>query len=100
MIDPLCRAALDKAGTSPLVTHLTAAGPSLVDDLLVELGVPSADLRKMRTPLERAGAVVSRSVTVPTADGGHRHTSELRLWTQLQPQATFLPRPSRHSTIC
>jgi hypothetical protein len=84
VLEPLCRAALAAAAGSPLVAHLQSAGPSLVDDLLVELGLSSAALRRMREPLERTGAVVTRSVTLPARTGGHRHTSELRLWTQAE----------------
>jgi hypothetical protein len=84
VLDPLCRTALAAAAGSPLVAHLQSAGPSLVDDLLVELGLSSAALRRMREPLERTGAVVTRSVTLPARTGGHRHTSELRLWTQAE----------------
>ena len=43
-------------------------------------------LRAARGPLERTGAVVSRSIVVET-EGGHRHTSELRRWDQV-----FAPR--------
>jgi hypothetical protein len=82
VIDPLCRAAQEAAAGSPLVAHLAAAGPSLVDDLVVELGLSAAGLRRMRTPLERSGAVIARSVQVPARTGGHRHTAELRLWDQ------------------
>ena len=84
VLDPLCRAALDAARDSPLVAHLRSAGPSLVDDLRVELGLSAAALRRLREPLERTGAIVTRSVTVPAATGGHRHTSELRLWPQAE----------------
>ena len=94
-IDPLCRDALARAAASPLVTHLAAAGPSLVDDLLVELGATAAELRKMRRPLERVGAIVSRSITVPAPAGGHRHTSELRLWTQLESHAAASTSPEQ-----
>jgi hypothetical protein len=80
LLDPLCRAALDAARDSPLVAHLRSAGPSLVDDLQVEMGLSAPALRRLREPLERTGAVVNRSVTVPARTGGHRHTSELRLW--------------------
>ena len=84
VLDPLCRAALAAAADSPLLAHLCSAGPSLVDDLLVELGLSSSALRRMREPLERTGALVARSVTLPARTGGHRHTSELRLWTQAE----------------
>ncbi|HEY7258515.1 MAG TPA: hypothetical protein VH459_05565 [Gaiellales bacterium] len=84
ILDPLCRAAVKAAAASPLVAHLEAAGPSLVEDLQVELGLAAGGLRRLRAPLESAGAIVSRSVTVPARTGGHRHTSELRLWTQAE----------------
>jgi hypothetical protein len=84
VLDPLCRAALAAAGDSPLVAHLRSAGPSLAEDLHVELGLSAAALRRLRGPLERTGALVARSVTVPGRTGGHRHTSELRLWTQAE----------------
>jgi hypothetical protein len=84
VLDPLCRAAVEAAAESPLAAHLEAAGPSLVEDLQVELGLSAAALRRLRGPLERTGAVVARSVTVPARSGGHRHTSELRLWTQAE----------------
>ena len=87
LLDPLCRAALDAARDSPLVAHLRSAGPSLVDDLRVELGLSAPALRRLREPLERTGAIVTRSVTVPAATGGHRHTSELRLWPQAETPA-------------
>ena len=79
-IDPLCCEALAAAAGSPLVAHLAAAGPSLVEDLRLELGLSAAALRRMRVPLERVGAVIARPVRLPTAAGGHRHTAELRLW--------------------
>jgi hypothetical protein len=81
-IDPLCREALAaaRASGSPLVEHLAGAGPSLVDDLRIELGLDARALRRVRAPLERVGAVIARSITVPASSGGHRHTAELRLW--------------------
>jgi hypothetical protein len=88
VLDPLCRAAVEAAAASPLVVHLRAAGPSLAEDLQVELGLSAAVLRRLRAPLERNGAIVSRSVTVPARTGGHRHTSELRLWP---PAETAVP---------
>ena len=58
VLDPLCRAALDAAGDSPLVAHLRSAGPSLVDDLLVELGLSS---RRAPPDARSAGADRGRS---------------------------------------
>jgi hypothetical protein len=84
-IDPLCREALAAAADSPLVRHLASAGPSLVEELRLELGLSAAALRRMRDPLERVGAVTARPVRLPTAAGGHRHTAELRLWEGRNP---------------
>jgi hypothetical protein len=87
-VDPLARAALAEAGASAderakLVRHLRAAGPSTIDDVKAELGFPPPTLRVIRERLETLGALVSREIEVPDAKGGHRHTSELRLWDQL-----------------
>jgi hypothetical protein len=89
--DPLCRAELQRAeegdhgeeGTR-LVAHLSAAGPSLLDEVREELGSSTKALRSARVRLERVGAVVSRDVVLHR-DGHHRHTSELRRWDQLDP---------------
>ena len=91
VVDPLARAALADAEGTPLVAHLAAAGPSLVEELRDELGLDAGELRRMRGPLERSGAVLSTSVTVPTAEGGHRHTSELRRWDQEFPAVPAVP---------
>ena len=81
---PLCRAELARADAGELgedarrlVAHLAAAGPSALDELKEELDLDAAALRRVRTPLERAGAVVTRGLVVPAKRGGHRHTSEL-----------------------
>jgi hypothetical protein len=91
LADSLARAALADAAGLPLLRHLEAAGPSLVDDLQIELGLDAAALRRLRRPLERVGALVSRSVTVPAASGGHRHTSELMRWDQAFPDPPAKP---------
>ncbi len=86
-IDPLARAALaeaDGAGDerSRLVRHLKSAGPSKLDDVKDELGLPAPALRKVREKLESVAAVVSRDIAIDDAKGGHRHTSELLRWDQ------------------
>ena len=93
LADPLCRAGLDaaaEAGGDPaaLLAHLAAAGPSPLADLRVELEWAAARLRRARRPIERSGALVSRSVTVPADGGGHLHTSVLARWDQAFPQPT------------
>lgn len=91
LVDPLARTALADAADLPLLRHLDAAGPSLIDDLQIELGLDADALRRMRRPLERVGALISRSVTVPAASGGHRHTSELLRWDQAFPEQPAAP---------
>jgi hypothetical protein len=106
LLDPICRAETDRVraadpGWRRLLDHLAAAGPSLADDLRVELGLKRQELKALRDPLERCGALVARSVTLPagtgptepgghatepgghaTEPGGHTHASELARWDQ------------------
>ena len=91
LMDPLCRAALAAAATragdgAVLLGHLAAAGPSEVGDLKVELGWDASRLRRARGPLERTGAAVRRSVTLPARGRGHTHSSVLARWDQAFPQ--------------
>jgi len=44
----------------------------------------AAELKSLRVPLERCGAVISRSLQV-TAGEGHQHSSELVRWDQAYP---------------
>jgi hypothetical protein len=83
LLDPLCRAELESHSDDPLLRHLAAAGPSELDDLQVELGLAPKELKKLRVPLERCGAVVARSVVY---EDPHRHTSLLSRWDQLFPE--------------
>lgn len=88
LCDPLCRAALADAEAGALgpdaarvLAHLDAAGPSLLEELQEELALEPRALKRVREPLERVGAVVSRQVVVEP----HRHTSQLSRWDQLFP---------------
>ena len=82
LVDPLAREALGAAEGDDrrLLDHLAAAGPSTPDEIAEETGL---DARRLRRPLERVAALVSRSIVVDTPGGGHRHTSELRRWDQV-----------------
>jgi hypothetical protein len=87
LLDPICRAELERMrGADPawarLLDHLAEAGPSNIEDLQVELALTPKELKSLRAPLERCGAVVSRSLMV-TAGHGHTHTSELARWDQV-----------------
>ncbi len=86
LLDPICRAEIERAraadrGWARLLDHLAAAGPSSLDDLRTELGLTRHALKSLRAPLERCGAIVSRSMLV-TAGEGHLHSSELARWDQ------------------
>ena len=83
LLDPLCRAELASREDDPLLRHLAEAGPSELDDLQLELGVAPRELKRLRAPLERCGAVVARSVVY---EDPHRHTSELARWDQRFPE--------------
>jgi hypothetical protein len=53
----------------------------------LELGLKRQELKALRYPLERCGAIVSRSVVMPAGAGdGHVHSSELMRWDQAHPQ--------------
>jgi hypothetical protein len=91
LADPICRAELDRYGAEGrdgaiLLHHLGEAGPSELEDLKVELGWSASRLRSARSPLERAGAVVSHGVTLPARGRGHVHSSVLARWDQAFPE--------------
>jgi hypothetical protein len=86
LLDPICRAEIERMrAMAPdwdrLLDHLTVAGPSTIDDLQVELDLKPKELKATRSPLERCGAIVARSLMV-TAGEGHAHSSELWRWDQ------------------
>ncbi len=84
VLDPICRAEIERMRAADpewdrLLDHLAVAGPSNIEDLYVELGLKPKELKRLRSPLERCGAVVARSLEV-TAGQGHAHSSELVRW--------------------
>jgi hypothetical protein len=83
LLDPICRAELERLGDDPLLRHLAEAGPSELEDLQLELGLKPKELKDLRSPLERCGAVVSRSIVY---EEPHRHTSELSRWDHVVPE--------------
>jgi hypothetical protein len=89
LVDPICRAELARMEREEewerLLGHLADAGPSTLDDLQTELGLKPKELKQLRSPLERCGALVSRSVRVELPDGGHTHTSELLRYDHAYP---------------
>jgi hypothetical protein len=83
LIDPISRAELSRLEADPLLRHLAEAGPSELGDLQLELGLAPKELKRLRVPLERCGAVVARSIVY---EEPHRHTSLLARWDQVFPE--------------
>jgi hypothetical protein len=83
LIDPICRAELSRLESDPLLRHLAEAGPSELGDLQLELALAPKELKRLRAPLERCGAVVARSIVY---EEPHRHTSLLARWDQVFPE--------------
>lgn len=90
LVDPVCRAELARMEQhddwARLLAHLADAGPSTLEDLQTELGLKPKELKSLRYPLERCGAVVSRSLRVDLPGGRHTHTSELLRYDQAYPE--------------
>ncbi len=96
LVDPICRAEIARMeaeypGWARLLQHLADTGPAQVEDLQVELGLKPRELKSLRSPLERCGAIVSRQLVLETAGGGHAHTSELARWDQVFPEPASEP---------
>jgi hypothetical protein len=94
VLDPICRAEIERmrgadSNWARLLDHLAEAGPSTIEDLQLELGLKPKELKSLRAPLERCGAIISRSPEV-TAGHGHTHTSELARWDQIHAGAGAL----------
>jgi hypothetical protein len=89
--DPVCRAELARLEREDprcalVLRHLAAVGPSMADDVEVELGLAHKEMRSVRVVLQRCGALVARPVVVPAAAGqGHLHRSALARWDQAFP---------------
>jgi hypothetical protein len=90
LVDAICRSELARMEqedeTSQVLRHLREAGPSTPTDLQTELELKPKELKRLRRPLERCGAVVSRSLRIELPDGSHTHTSELRRYDQAYPE--------------
>ena len=86
LVDPICRSEIDRLGAGDdggarLLRHLGETGPSLVEDVLHELQLAPKELKSIRHPLERCGAVVGRFFQV---EGDW--VTELVRWDHLYPE--------------
>jgi hypothetical protein len=104
LLDPICRSELKRMeaadeGWARLLRHLADAGPSELDDLQTELAVTAKELKRLRSPLERCGAVVARSIVY---EEPHRHTSSLARWDQAYPEPSRAtsPREALGDLLC
>jgi hypothetical protein len=89
LLDPICRAEIERlrgsdSGWRRLLDHLATVGPSSTDDLRTELGLKRQELKALRSPLERCGAIVSRTAEVTTGTA-EQHSSVLARWDQVHP---------------
>jgi hypothetical protein len=97
LADPICRAELARMenadpGWGRLLRHLQATGPSMADDVELELGLKHQEFRSMRSSLQRCGALVALQVILPAeSGGGHLHRSELARWDQAYPEPSGAP---------
>ena len=89
LADPVCRAEIERMEAADeewatLLRHLGNMGPSLAEDVQLELGLKPKELKKIRSPLERCGAVVGR--LVPVDEERNDWATELVRWDQLRPE--------------
>ncbi len=87
LADPVCRSEIarmerEDERLAQLLRHLGNAGPSLTEDLLRELSLTPKELKSIRTPLERCGAVVSRFFKVD-----EDWVTELVRWDHVVPES-------------
>jgi hypothetical protein len=103
LLDPICRAELARMEADEtwqrLLRHLADAGPSELEDLQTELNLTPKELKSLRSPLERCGAVVARSIVY---EEPHRHTSLLARWNQVHtdPSGAGDPRRALSDLVC
>jgi hypothetical protein len=104
LLDPICRAELvrmeaEGEGWARLLRHLADAGPSELEDLQTELGLAPKELKSLRSPLERCGAIVARSIVY---EEPHRHTSLLARWDQVHTERSDSddPRQALGELLC
>ncbi|MGO9197670.1 MAG: hypothetical protein ACLQK4_11180 [Acidimicrobiales bacterium] len=99
LVDPICRAELARMTAAEpswarVLDYLADVGPAQLETVRRDLGIVPPELKSLRSPLERCGALVSRPVVLGATgtDGseapGHVHTSELARYDQVVSDAT------------
>jgi hypothetical protein len=88
LADPICRAEIARMEAEDerwalLLRHLGNTGPSLAEDVQRELQLTPKELKAIRSPLERCGAIVGRLVPVPGKEDDS--VTELVRWDHLHP---------------
>ena len=91
LADPICRAEIARMEAEDerwglLLRHLGNTGPSLAEDVQRELQLTPKELKAIRSPLERCGAIVGRLVPVPGKEDDS--VTELVRWDHLHPDAS------------
>lgn len=86
LADPILRAEIERMEAADeswarLLRHLGEMGPSLTEDIRRELDLKPKELKSIRSPLERCGAVVAHFFQVDDD-----WVTELVRWDQLYPQ--------------
>jgi hypothetical protein len=86
LADPVCRAEITRLEAADedlalLLRHLGEMGPSLAEDVQRELGLRPKELKAIRSPLERCGAIVARFFSVDDD-----WVTELVRWDHLHPE--------------
>jgi hypothetical protein len=87
LADPVCRAEIARMEAEDerwamLLRHLGNAGPSPAEDVQRELQLTPKELKAIRSPLERCGAIVGRLVPVPGTENDW--VTELVRWDHLR----------------
>ena len=87
LADPICRSEILRMeaadeGWAALLRHLGNMGPSLLEDLQRELDLKPKELREIRSPLERCGAILGRTFKVDDD-----WVTELARWDHVVPES-------------
>jgi hypothetical protein len=88
LFDPLVRQAIDGASgdEAKLLDHLARHGPSMAEDVELELGWEHKRLKGVRARLEQVGAIVSDGLVF--TENGDAHFAPMRRWDAVVKKAS------------